>query len=102
MTRLLTIGYGAVCYVVFLAAFLYSIGFVGAFVVPRTVDHGVAARWWTRFVPNTIERTYVLLEEHDPVAALGERYRDDRTPVPMLIPGLRRHGAVPDTTVRPA
>jgi methanethiol S-methyltransferase len=91
MTRLLTIGYGAVCYVVFLAAFLYSIGFVGDFVVPRTVDRGVAApigeavvvnllllalfavphsvmarpvfkRWWTRFVPNTIERsTYVLV-----------------------------------------
>src|SRR5262245_10374389 len=91
MTRLLTIGYGAVCYAVFLAAFLYSIGFVGGLVVPRTVDHGVDAsiteavivnvlllglfavqhsvmarpafkRWWTRFVPNTIERsTYVLL-----------------------------------------
>lgn len=91
MTRLLTIGYGAVCYLVFLAVFLYSIGFVGDLVVPRTVDSGVAAslteafvvnllllglfavqhsvmarpafkRWWTRFVPAPIERsTYVLL-----------------------------------------
>ena len=91
MTRLLNIGYGAVCYVLFLAAFLYSIGFVGGFGVPRTVDNGVEAsiaeavivnvlllglfavqhsvmarpafkRWWTRFVPKTIERsTYVLL-----------------------------------------
>ena len=43
MNRLLTIGYGAVCYVVFLAAFLYAIGFVGNFVVPRSIDHGVAA-----------------------------------------------------------
>ncbi len=91
MTRLLAVGYGVVCYVVFLAAFLYSIGFVGDFVVPRTVDNGVTAgaweafivnvlllglfavqhsgmarpafkRWWTRFVPSVIERsTYVLL-----------------------------------------
>jgi protein-S-isoprenylcysteine O-methyltransferase Ste14 len=254
MTRLLAIGYGAACYVIFLAAFLYAIAFVGGFGVPRTVDHGIEAslrealvvnvlllglfavqhsvmarpgfkRWWTRLVPSTIERsTYVLLsslalfllfwqwrtmpaviwnvtwapgrfalwtvfalgwvtvllstflinhfdlfglrqvylawrgiaytnlefresllyrvvrhplmlgfiiafwatptmtaghllfsvattgyiliamqlEEHDLVAALGDRYRDYRTRVPMIIPGMRHHSSVPDTTVRPA
>jgi protein-S-isoprenylcysteine O-methyltransferase Ste14 len=91
MNRILTISYGAVCYVVFLASFLYAIGFVGNLVVPRSIDHGVEAslaeavivnvlllglfavqhsvmarpafkRWWTRLVPKTIERsTYVLL-----------------------------------------
>lgn len=91
MTRLLTFGYGAVCYVLFLVSFLYAIAFVGGFGVPRTVDNGIEApiaeavivnvlllglfavqhsvmarpafkRWWTRLVPNTIERsTYVLL-----------------------------------------
>lgn len=91
MMRALTLGYGAVCYLVFLAVFIYSVGFVGDIVVPRTVDHGVTAslteaivvnllllglfavqhsvmarpafkRMWTRFVPRAVERsTYVLL-----------------------------------------
>ncbi|MCW1957370.1 MAG: NnrU family protein [Mycobacterium sp.] len=91
MNRYVALAYGAICYLVFLAVFLYSIGFVGNVVVPRTVDHGVTAslpeavlinigllflfavqhsvmarpafkRWWTRFIPTPIERsTYVLI-----------------------------------------
>jgi protein-S-isoprenylcysteine O-methyltransferase Ste14 len=91
MGRILAFFYGLLAYVVFLAAFLYAIGFIAGLVVPKTIDtgavtpvvnalvidilllslfavqHSVMARttfkrWWTQFVPAAIERsTYVLL-----------------------------------------
>lgn len=91
MGRMTVLAYSVVCYLVFLGVFLYSIGFVGDFAVPKSIDtgpmvrpvravvvdlillagfavpHSVMARpgfkrWWTRLVPPTAERsTYVLV-----------------------------------------
>ena len=91
MSRIISFLYGIFAYILAFLSLVYAIGFIGNFLVPKSIDSGIQAglitslvinvillgvfavqhsvmarpafkRWWTRFVPVHIERsTYVLL-----------------------------------------
>lgn len=54
MGRLITFIYGVAVYVLFLVTFLYSIGFVGNVLVPKSIDSGVQGPIGVSFVVNLV------------------------------------------------
>ena len=110
MSRLLALLYSAACYAVFLAVFLYAIGFVAGVGVPKDIDggsvgaalpallvdaallllfavqHSVMARpafkrWWTRIVPPVAERSTFVLASSLVLALLFWAWR----PLPLAV-----------------
>ena len=109
MSRLLTLLYGAACYVLFLGTFLYAIGFVSGIGVPKHVDNGIPTalplalaidlalialfavqhsvmarpafkRWFTRVVPAPLERSTFVMATNVVLVLLYWQWR----PLPAL------------------
>jgi methanethiol S-methyltransferase len=51
-TRLAVLLYGVVSYAIFFATFLYAVGFIGNFIVPRTIDGEPTVSFWTALLIN--------------------------------------------------
>jgi len=108
--------YGIAAYLFFLATFLYMVGFTGGFVVTKTIDGGAAGpvgeavaanlallglfavqhsvmarrsfkRWWTRIVPEAMERSTFVLAATLALALLVWKWQPIPEPVVWTVEG---------------
>ena len=54
MKRILVLAYGVVVYAIFFGVFLYSAGFIGDLIVPRTIDSPAGSNLWQAVLVNTL------------------------------------------------
>jgi protein-S-isoprenylcysteine O-methyltransferase Ste14 len=119
MGRFLALCYGIVCYTLAMGALLYLFGFLGSVLVPKSIDSGVPAalgktlvidvilltsfgvlhsvmarqrfkKWWTRIVPQSVERSTFVLVASASVALLYWQWR----PLDQIIWRTSVHWAV--------
>ena len=110
MGRILIFIYGVVAYLAFAASFLYAAAFVSNVLVPTSIDTGIASppaiaaiidlglmalfavqhsvmarqgfkRWWTKLVPEAMERSTYVLASSVALALLLWQWR----PIPVVV-----------------
>jgi methanethiol S-methyltransferase len=69
-TRLLTLCYGGLAYLIFFGTFLYAVGFVSRLVVPKTIDSGSASSPMTALLVNLVLMS-VFAVQHSGMARQG-------------------------------
>jgi protein-S-isoprenylcysteine O-methyltransferase Ste14 len=69
-TRLLTLCYGGIAYLIFFGTFLYAVGFVSQYVVPKTIDTGATSSPLTALLIN-LALMSIFAVQHSGMARQG-------------------------------